>query len=599
MHRPGSFRAVFAGALGGLLLALAVPALAAASAGVIWRLDSNMAPTVLVPGQPGRIIATASNLGDESVQGAGAHPVVISDRLPAHLVVAAGGLIEARLEANDRSEAASSLACSVEEPARKQVSCATKPTTQPLAPYTQLRVTIPVQTSAEASGEATTVTVSGGETAGEPLTLAPSITRPVAVGENPTPFGVERYELAGEEEDGTPDARAGSHPFQLTTTLDLNEALTQEGAAQAALEPAAPALARNLSFQLPPGLLGDPQAVAQCPDVDFSSIGENNVNACPADTAVGVALVTLNLPAPPLGVFTEAVPVFNLTPAPGEPARFGLEDTKVPIILDTSVRTGGDYGVTVTVHDTSQAAQLLASRVTLWGEPDVASHDASRGWACLRGKEVNGETCQAPAQRSAPPFLTLPTSCPGGLATTMAAEAWTGASAQASYQLQNAQGQPLTGLEGCGLEGFTPALEATPVDEQAAPASVFQTGSQPAGLNVTVGLPVEASGLGESAVRSSTVTLPVGMLLNPAAANGLEACSEQQVGFEGPAPADPLAPGVGEPPAFSPAPAECPKRRRSGWRVSRRRIWRANSPAGCISRSPRRTGKPKRTRSPR
>ena len=102
-------------------------------------------------------------------------------------------------------------------------------------------------------------------------------------------------------------------------------------------------------------------------------------------------------------MFTEAVPVFNLVPAPGEPARFGLEDTKVPIILDTSVRTGGDYGVNVTVRNTTQAAQLLlAAASTLWGEPQSASHDGSRGWACLRDKEVNGETCGPPANARAP-----------------------------------------------------------------------------------------------------------------------------------------------------------------------------------------------------
>ena len=136
----------------------------------------------------------------------------------------------------------------------------------------------------------------------------------------------------------------------------------QEAEQQAQPEPSAPALARNLGFELPPGLLGDPQAVAQCPDIDFSTIGNNDVNACPADTAIGVAKVTLNLPIDVNGVFTETVPVFNLVPAPGEPARFGIEDDKVPIILDTAVRTGGDYGVNVTVRNITQAAQVLGNR---------------------------------------------------------------------------------------------------------------------------------------------------------------------------------------------------------------------------------------------
>ena len=178
----------------------------------------------------------------------------------------------------------------------------------------------------------------------------------------------------------------------------------------------APALPRNLSFALPPGLLGDPQAVSQCSDANFSSIGEEDINACPRTTVVGVAVVTLNL-AVDGGVFTQAVPVFNLVPAPGEPARFGFEDAKVPVILDTSVRTDGDYGVNVSINNATQVGQLLSTRVTLWGQPDATSHDNSRGWACIDGITVGGETCEAlgEGERSTTPFLTLPTSCTGPL----------------------------------------------------------------------------------------------------------------------------------------------------------------------------------------
>ncbi len=436
-------------------------------------------------------------------------------------------------------------------------------TTQPVAAFTQLRVVIPVEAQPGAvSGEQNTVTVSGGESSsGEELFARASVERAITVGDQATPFGLERYELTPEEEDGSADVQAGSHPFQLTTTLDLNEALAPEGEGQALLEPSAPALARNLNFELPPGLLGDPQAVAQCSDADFSSIGENDVNSCPADSAIGVALVTLNLPNPPLGVFTEAVPVFNLVPAPGEPARFGLEDTKVPIILDTSVRTDGDYGVNVSIKNTTQLAQLLSSQVVLWGEPQNPAHDGSRGWACIRGKEVNGETCTPPGQRTSTPFLTLPTACLGGLDTQMNGQAWSGAITETGYAFQNGLGEPLASLEGCAAVPFDPSIAVQPVGEgegQAGAASV-SSASTPTGLNVDVNLPAEADGLGESAVRSTTVTLPAGVQLNPSAANGLQACSEAQIGYQGAgASSDPFSPGAGEPLRFSAAPASCP-----------------------------------------
>ena len=54
------------------------------------------------------------------------------------------------------------------------------------------------------------------------------------------------------------------------------------------------------------------------------------------------------------------------------------------------------------------------------------------------------------------------------------------------------------------------------------------------------------------------------MQLNPSAANGLQACSETQIGYQGPGSTDPLSPGAEEPLHFSSQPAACPQASKLG-----------------------------------
>ena len=85
-------------------------------------------------------------------------------------------------------------------------------------------------------------------------------------------------------------------------------------------------------------------------------------------------------------------------------------------------------------------------------------------------------------------------------------------------------GEPL-GVGGCGQLPFTPSIVHGPPNAHAA--------STPTGLSVNVRVPqkttLEPEGLAEADVKDTTVTLPEGMQLNPSAANGLEACSEEEL----------------------------------------------------------------------
>ncbi len=552
---------------GCVLLAMLASA-SPAWAGAWWRLSSRVAPTHLAPGTTGVLDVLVEDLGDGGVSGANT-PITISDLLPAGLKITnAEGVDPHRASKfRDAKEKASEWTCTL--PSEREAACSTK---MSIGPYEGLVLEIPVAAEDSLPEEGVLsnhATVQGGDTEGT-NTAVPgvSLTRAVQISSQPIAFGLEPggLVLLPEEEGGTIDTSAGTHPFQLTSTVEFDQVLeeVQDPGHEQLLAPAAPALPKDLSFQLPPGLLGNVTAAARCSDSQFA-VFEVNGNKCPAESAVGVASVTLLEPSR-LGFVTLDVPLFDLEPAQGEPARFGFEADGVPVTLETAVRTESDYGVTVTVNNATEAAQVLGAQITFWGDPSSPAHDNSRGWSCLGGK-----ACPAPSPRSNTALLTLPTSCTGALYSSMEGVAWNGELIGAQFAFQNGMGEPLAELEHCPVLPFDPTISAQPIQEaesEGHPSLPTTTASAPTGLDVSVNLPqqgtVHADMLAQADVRSATVALPEGMQLNPSAANGLAACSESQIGYQGPGSTDPLSPGAEEPLHFSSQPAACPQASKLG-----------------------------------
>ena len=186
---------------------------------------------------------------------------------------------------------------------------------------------------------------------------------------------------------------------------------------------------------------------------------------------------------------TEAL--YSLEPNVGEPARFGFQTLAGPVILDTSVRTGGGYGVVVTVSNIVDLT-LLGSQLTFWGDPADHRHDISRGRECIHHtepQEFGGEELSCSANEKTQPFLIMPTSCTGLLHTTMEADSWSAPGAFGTpieYTFQNGAGgigEPY-GLDGCNRLSFEPSISVAPDGQQ---------GSTPTGLTVDVHVPQEAS----------------------------------------------------------------------------------------------------------
>jgi hypothetical protein len=474
------------------------------AAGPWWHIGSETVPTNLPPGGEGTIIVETSNLGGEPVEGSKAS-VAIDNTLPAGLVATA---IAGQLKNGSPVECAmATLHCTF---AGK------------IYPYEQIGVSIKVKVSESFSTPTSLVdeaSVEGG--GGSKVSRA----LPVPVSALPAGFGVTNYSFEAFNEDGTPATGAGSHPFQLTTSLGFNQTVRRQP-----IE-----LPRNLRFHLPTGLVGNPAAAAQCSMANFYALVLES-DLCPSSTVVGVATVVAN--EPNTGIITKTVPLFNLVPAVGEPARFGFEVIgKIPVVIDTSVRSGRDYGVDVSVNGATQTAGLLSSQVTIWGVPGDSRHDNVRGWECVAGGAfVNQVKKPCPAEPNLPqqPFLRNPTSCQADPAaepvrSSVSADSWANPGVQlgAEYAWMNAEGQ-LLGFSGCEQLPFGPSISVIPEEHSAA---------TPTGLQVSVKVPqqstLQAGALAEADVRNSTVTLPEGVELSPSAANGLAACSEVEVGYEG------------------------------------------------------------------
>ena len=537
------------------LTALACTAASSASAASPWwHITTNVRPANIPPGGEGTLIVQGVNLGNASTSGVS----TLSDVVPAGLSIQSVSFFAFSKEVGktDLAQATDifghpfglcttsgqSVSCNTEIPSSRFEEAPFKeppfdepPVKEnieniireegdiaPLAPYEDLELRIAVKDEGVAAGAQNIATVKGGAAATQTLK------RTLPIGAT-TSFGVEEFAMVPEEEGGGVDVQAGSHPYQLTTTFDLNQGS----------DPARPpALARNLHVNLPPGLVGNATLLPQCSDLDFRHVVAGGYeNLCPASTVVGVATVTIDEPIN-VRLSTQAVPLFNLAPEKGEPARFGFEAAQAPVTLDTSVRTGSDYGISVSVSNITQLVNFISSTVTFWGVPGDQSHDSARGWSCL----VSGHwtitggrklPCQNTDQSSPDPFLTMPSSC--SLPFTASAEvvSWPTPGhpegipfTAPAYDLKDVFGRPLS-VSGCNRLPFSPSIEVQP-DGQSA--------STPTGLSVHVRVPQEvshgANGLASSSIKDTTVTLPAGVVTDPSGADGLQACGEAEVGFQ-------------------------------------------------------------------
>jgi hypothetical protein len=316
-------------------------------------------------------------------------------------------------------------------------------------------------------------------------------------------FGVESVEAS------LSTTQAGAHP-DLTFSFGIKQDPETKENSHGLKEAYAPT--RNVRVELPPGLLGDPSVLGvpqQC------TAAELVAEACPNGSQIGIAEVTTY----DNGTFRE--PIYMMQPPGGDAvARIGFIAAVVPIYVNATVRSESDYGLDFEISNAPMISQLLSSKTTTWGVPSAKAHDTER----CTSHEVFYESCtksppRPPGTRPLP-FTTNPTRCGVPLEMTVNASSWVDPELDPAKAVSASFPQ----ISGCDALPFGPSLTIEPTSQRA---------GAPTGLEITERLPASdgVEVLEPSQVKDIRVALPEGMQINTSSADGLEACSDEEVHF--------------------------------------------------------------------
>ncbi len=449
-----------------------------------------------VPGGPGTgtIWVAPVNIGGAPTGGA----------ITLHLgPLPAGVVIDGAVETTEPE--ASGWSCTTEP---SEATCTTSETIKKISPGPQIKVPVKVEPTVASSSQAT-VTVSGGGAAGEA-----SYALPIVISSEPAQAGVAAFLSGSFEADGTPSTQAGGHPYSQFTAVVFNTVRSGLGW----INPAGDL--RDLNVDLPPGFLGDPLVTDRCPQ---GYLVPETGGAGPACNTEGQFTVGTSYVGPRRfgsvartegsGKFS----IVNDVPAGGTAAQFSTRFVVPVVTLLGSVRSEEDFGVRIASPNSPTSETVYSAFTFFQGEPEGAE-----GKAFLR----NATDCAEQARRTP--------------AVDIAVNSW-----QNPSQFDHAS-SPQPPVTGCDKLKFEPQFSFQPTNTDGS-----------SGTGATAHLHIDQSGLTDPErlrtpdLKQSVVKLPEGLNVNPSQANGLQACSEAQVGYKG-------AGDLPNPTRFNNDPVSCP-----------------------------------------
>jgi hypothetical protein len=285
---------------------------------------------------------------------------------------------------------------------------------------------------------------------------------------------------------------------------------------------------KTIEAEWPKGVFGNPQAVPRCSNFDFAR------NECPSFSQIGWVGLEGLYEGDEFHIFGSA-PLYDLEPAgEDETARFAftVPGVDIPITIPIKVRTGSDYGLTLSATGITQQIPLREAVITVWGFPAGGENDSARFPSGEPGSPPGclGVMAPVPGNPSVCPDLKAPTAsgillrplidnptvCTGALPVELRVHTYKDqppATATAEYP----------GTTNCDSEVFRPVFNVGLTTDEA---------DAPSGLNIQL-IAQQVLGItnSPSELRSAVVRLPVGFSVNPDAADGQRSCKDSEAEF--------------------------------------------------------------------
>jgi hypothetical protein len=365
-----------------------------------------------------------------------------------------------------------------------------------LAPHNRLQIDIEVTHEGAATGEENRAAVAAGGV------LAASSEEPDVVSNELPSFGPIALVSPILGLDGNPDTQAGDHPSGLTTSFAVNSVM-RENPESTHLVPTSVNAVKDVVVDLPLGFLGSAIAAPKCTFAQLQ-IAETS---CPKETRIG------HIRSEPVGEDRADSSLYNMVPKEGHAAEFGFTDLlKHTHVIVASVAPTPQGYVTRAVAKELPNIPLTYVITALLGDP---------------AQQNETELAQVA-------MFTNPADCSGEpLTTTLYMDSWKNpgkTNPDGTPDVEGA-GWPSTtytspAVTGCSLLHFNASMSAQPDTTSA---------DSPTGLDFDLTVPQteEPGKLATPPLRDATVAMPAGMTVDPSSANGLEACSESEIGWKG------------------------------------------------------------------